>query len=170
LRSFVSYSFTTFVPVLYSREGASLVSVGWMVSLFSMGGAISGLFGGFLADRVGYKPVFCLSFALAVPALYLLLFVPDGVLVFAFLTGWFMMAPLPLFVVMAQELAPRGKSMAASLMQGLAYGIGGMMTPLTGKLADLYGIRSVLSVVALVPIVMMGLVYLLPGRDTKAKL
>jgi FSR family fosmidomycin resistance protein-like MFS transporter len=57
--------------------------------------------------------------------------------------------------------------MASSLMGGLAYGIGGMMTPLTGKLADLFGIQSVLSVVALIPILMMGLVHLLPGRKSR---
>jgi FSR family fosmidomycin resistance protein-like MFS transporter len=166
-RSFVYYSFVTFVPVLYSRGGASLVTIGWMVSLFSIGGAISGLLGGFLADRVGYKLVFHLSYALSVPALYLLLFVPKGALVFAFLTGSFTMATIPLFVVMAQDLAPRGKAMASSLMGGFAYGIGGMMTPLTGKLADLFGIQSVLSVVALIPILMMGLVHLLPGTKSR---
>jgi len=170
LRSFVNYSFATFVPVLYSREGYSLVSIGGMVSLFSVGGAFSGLLGGFLADRIGYKPVFYLSYSLSVPALYLWLFVPEGALLFAFLGGFFTMATLPLFVVMAQELAPRGKSMATSLMQGLAYGIGGMMTPLTGKLADLLTIRTVLSAVTLLPILMIGLVYLLPGRKSKPDL
>ncbi|MFB3885131.1 MAG: MFS transporter [Thermodesulfobacteriota bacterium] len=167
LRSFVYYSFVTFVPVLYSRAGASLVTVGLMVSLFSIGGAMSGLLGGFLADRVGYRPVFLLSYALSIPALYLLLFVPEGGLVFAFLTGSFTMATIPLFVVMAQVLAPRGKSMASSLMGGLAYGVGGMMTPFTGKLADLFGIQSVLSAVALIPILMMGLVFLLPEKKSK---
>ena len=76
------------------------------------------------------------------------------------------MATLPLFVAMAQELAPRGKSMASSLMIGLAYGTGGMMTPVTGRLADSFSIRPVLSVMALLPLVMMALVYFMPGRKS----
>ena len=170
LRTFIGQSFSTFFPVLYSREGYSLVSVGVMVSLFNVGGAVSGLLAGFLADRVGYRPVFCVAYALAAPSLYLLLFVPKGAFVFAFLGGFFVMATLPLFVALVQEIAPRGKSMASSLMLGLAYGTGGMMTALTGKLADLFTIRSVLGVLTLVLLVMAGLVPLLPGKKSKPDL
>ncbi len=84
LRTFVGQSFLTFVPVLFSREGYSLVSVGLMVSLYNVAGAISGLFAGFLADRIGYKPVFYLSFCLSAPTLYLLLVVPEGAFVLGF--------------------------------------------------------------------------------------
>ena len=170
LRAFVCQSFLTFVPVLYSREGYSLVSVGLMVSLFNVAGAVSGVAAGLMSDKIGYKPVFYLSFFLATPALYLILFVQKGVFACAFLGGFFILATLPLFLSMAMEIAPRGKSMASSLMLGLAYGTGGMMTPITGKLADLYSIRTVLEVIAALPIVMMGLVYLLPGKKSNSNL
>ena len=58
LRAFASQSFMTFIPVLYAKEGYSLVSIGGMVSLFTVGGAISGLIAGHLSDRIGYKPIF----------------------------------------------------------------------------------------------------------------
>ena len=166
LRTFVGQSFSTFIPVLFAKEGYSLTSIGLIVSLYNVGGAISGLLAGFLADRIGYKPVFYISYCLSAPALYLLLSVPEKTFVFAFLGGFFIMATLPLFVAMAQELAPRGKSMASSLMIGLAYGTGGMMTPVTGRLADSFSIRPVLSVMALLPLVMMALVYFMPGRKS----
>jgi FSR family fosmidomycin resistance protein-like MFS transporter len=169
LRTFVGQSFITFIPVLFSREGYSLVSVGLIVSLYNVAGAISGLFAGWLADRIGYKPVFYLSFCLSAPSLYLLLVVPEGAFVLAFLGGFFVMSTLPLFVVVVQEIAPRGRSMASGLMLGLSYGTGGMMTPITGKLADLYSIRSVLSVLPLLFLLMIPLVYLLPMPGKRLK-
>ena len=169
LRTFVGQSFLTFIPVLFSREGYSLVSVGLIVSLYNVAGAVSGLFAGWLADRIGYKPVFYLSFCLSAPALYLLLVVPEGAFVLAFLGGFFVMSTLPLFVVVVQEIAPRGRSMASGLMLGLSYGTGGMMTPITGKLADLYSIRSVLSVLPLLFLLMIPLVYLLPMPGKRLK-
>lgn len=167
-RTFVGQSFQTFIPVLFSREGHSLLSVGLIVSLFNVGGALGGLLAGILADRMGYKPVLYMAFGLSVPALYLLLFVPKGVYPFSFLSGCFIMSALPLFVAMAQEMAPRGKSMASSLMIGLAYGTGGMMTPITGRLADHFSIRPVLSVMAMLPLLMMALVYFMPaGKSSR---
>jgi FSR family fosmidomycin resistance protein-like MFS transporter len=64
-------------------------------------------------------------------------------------------------------LAPRGPSMVSSLMMGLAFGTGGMMTPITGMLADLFSIRTVLSVLAIVPCLTIGLIFLLPEKKLK---
>jgi FSR family fosmidomycin resistance protein-like MFS transporter len=165
LRSFVSQSFIVFIPVLYAREGYSLVSIGAMVSLFTVAGAISGLLGGHLSDKVGYKPIFYCAHGLTTPCLYLLLYVPGNWVYFSvFLAGFFGMATLPLGVAMAQELAPKGRSMVSSLMMGLAFGLGGMMTPLTGRLADIFSIRGVLGFLAILPFLTTGLISLLPEK------
>jgi len=165
LRALVGQSFMTFIPVLYAREGFSLVSIGGMVSLFTVAGAISGLIAGHLSDRIGYKPIFYLSHGLTTPCLYLLLLLHGKWIYFGvFLAGFFALATLPLGVAMAQELAPRGKSMVSSLMMGLAFGTGGMMTPLTGKLGDVFSIRPVLSVLAVIPLLTVGIIYFLPDR------
>jgi FSR family fosmidomycin resistance protein-like MFS transporter len=165
LRAFVGQSFMTFIPVLYDREGYSLVSIGTMISLFTVGGAISGLLAGHLSDRWGYKPIFFVSHGLATVSLFLLLVLPgDWVFLNAFVAGFMALATLPLGVAMGQELAPKGKSMVSSLMMGLAFGTGGLLTPLTGKLGDLYTIRPVLMVVAMLPLLTTALVGFLPGR------
>ena len=75
-----------------------------------------------------------------------------------------MFATLPLGLVMAQKLAPRGKSMVSSLMMGLAVGLGGMITPLVGSLADLFSIRMVLAGVALIPLLSIGFVVFFPEK------
>jgi len=64
---------------------------------------------------------------------------------------------------MAQELAPKGKSMVSSLMMGLALGTGGIMSPIVGKLADIYTVKEVLAWIPVVPLITMLLVVRLPN-------
>lgn len=168
LRTFVGQSFLTFIPVLCAQRGYPLVSIGAIISIFIVAGAISGLLAGLLADRIGYKPLFYASLLLTPPCLYLFLYLPGNwVYVGSFLSGFAIMATMPLGVAIAQELAPRGRSMASGLMMGLSFGIGGMMIPLTGRLADIYGIRTVLSCLALVPLLITCLVYFFPDKEEK---
>jgi FSR family fosmidomycin resistance protein-like MFS transporter len=163
LRSFVSQTFGTFLPVLCAKEGFPLFSIGAIVSFYSIAGAISGLISGHLSDRIGYKPIFYVSSLLGTVSLLLLLVLPGNwVLINAFLSGFFIMAVLPLTVTMGQELAPKGKSIVSSLMMGLAFGMGGMLTPLAGHFADLFSIRSTLAVIAFFPVLMVPLIYRLP--------
>ncbi|RPJ16179.1 MAG: MFS transporter [Desulfobacteraceae bacterium] len=163
LRAFVSQSFLTFFPVLYSREGHSLVSVGLLVAIFTVAGSISGLFAGHMADRMGFKPVFYITHFLTPPCMLLLLYLPGNwVYLGSMLAGFFVLATLPLGVTMAQKLAPGGKSMASSLMMGLAWGTGGVLTPVTGKLCDIFTIKPVLSFIAFIPFLTLLLIRLIP--------
>ncbi len=165
LRAYASQSFLTFMPVAYAAEGYSLMSIGSTVSLFTVAGAISGLAAGHLADRIGFKPVFLIAHLLTPPSMLLLVYA-RGYWAYpaAFSAGFFLLATLPLGVAMVQKLAPRGKSMASSLMTGLAYGIGGLLTPLTGLLADYFSIKQVLSMLAVIPLITIIFILLLP-RD-----
>jgi FSR family fosmidomycin resistance protein-like MFS transporter len=163
LRAVTGQSFMTFIPVHLADNGYSLVSIGFVTSLFILAGTASGLLAGYFSDRIGYKPIFYLTHALMTPALLLLLKSP-GIWVYpgAFAAGLFVMASLPVGVVMAQELAPRGRSMVASLMMGFAYGLGGIVSPLVGKLADLFSIETVLLHVAFIPLVTLVLIFFFP--------
>jgi FSR family fosmidomycin resistance protein-like MFS transporter len=164
LRAFVSQSFITFIPMLYAQAGYSLVDIGLVVSLFTLAGSASGLCAGHMADRIGYKPVFLACNLLAAPVLLLSVFLRGGwIYPSAFLAGFFSMATLPLGVAMAQELAPRGRSMVSSLMMGLALGTGGILSPVVGALADLYGITAVLGWLPAIPLISMLLVVRLPN-------
>jgi len=163
LRAVAGQSFLTFMPVHLARKGYSLVSIGAVMALFVVAGTISGLLAGYLSDKIGHKPIFFVAHALMVPALLLFLHLPgDWVFVGAFTAGFFVMATLPMGVVMAQELAPRGRSMVASLMMGFAYGLGGLVSPLTGSLADAYSIETVLLYASFIPLATLVLIYFFP--------
>ncbi|MDP6180165.1 MAG: hypothetical protein QGG48_09765, partial [Desulfatiglandales bacterium] len=60
-------------------------------------------------------------------------------------------------------------SMVSSLMMGLALGTGGMMSPLAGKLADIFSIKEVLIFMTLIPLLTMPLIFMLPERKRKKR-
>jgi FSR family fosmidomycin resistance protein-like MFS transporter len=139
------------------------ISIGTMISFFVVAGTTSGLMAGFLSDRIGFKPLFHFAHALMTPSLLLFIFLPGSWAYFgAFIAGFFVLASLPLGVVMAQELAPKGRSMVASLMMGFAYGLGGVVSPLTGKLADIFSIHEVLYYTAFIPLLTVVLIFFFP--------
>ncbi|MFH0729408.1 MAG: MFS transporter [Pseudomonadota bacterium] len=167
LRAIVGQSFLTFMPVLYVQKGYSVMFAGVIFSLFTVAGTLSGLLSGHLSDRIGFKPIFIISHLLMAPALLLLLYL-QGTWVYlgAIISGAVVLASLPLGVTMAQALAPKGRSMVASLMMGFAFGFGGAISPLVGKMADVYSIHKVLTVIALVPLLSLPIIFYFPKTRT----
>lgn len=163
LRSIVGQSFLTFVPVLFVEKGFSVLSAGGLFSLFTVAGTISGLIAGHVSDRIGFKPVFIFTHTLMAPVLLVFLRLPGNwAYTGSAIAGGIVLATMPLGVAMAQTLAPKGRSMVASLMMGFAFGLGGTLAPVVGKLADLYSIHSVLTGVSLLPLLTLPLIFCFP--------
>ena len=168
LRAVVGQSFMTFMPVLLAQKGYHLVAVGVVTSLFVVAGSLSGLTAGYLADKTGFKPIFYWTHGLMTPALLLFLNLSGSwIYLGAFTAGLFVLATLPIGVVMAQELAPRGRSMVASLMMGFAYGLGGVISPVIGKLSDMFSIQTVLMYVAFIPLLTLVIIFFFPDVGRK---
>jgi len=162
-RAFVEQTLLTFMPVLTSSEGHSLVSVGSILSLFTVGGSISAIVSGHLVDRIGYKPVYLFSFALSSPCM--LLFVHGSgwkMYPMAFLCGFLLLATLFPALALAQKIAPKGRSLVSSIVMGLALGTAGILMPFAGMMADTFGIRTVLSYLAFIPLAALFLIRYLP--------
>lgn len=164
LRSLVGQSFLTFMPVHYVEKGFSVVSAGVIFSIFTVAGTFSGLTAGLVADRIGFKPVFLVTHTLMTPVLLLFLWL-DGVWVYpgAVFAGGMVLASLPLGVAMAQKIAPRGRSMVASLMMGFAFGLGGAVSPVVGKLADVYSVAAVLKGVSFISLLTLPIIWRFPN-------
>jgi FSR family fosmidomycin resistance protein-like MFS transporter len=128
-----------------------------------MAGTVGGLIAGHVSDRIGFKPVFIFTHVLMAPVLIMFLNLPGyWAHVGALIAGAMVLATMPLGVVMAQTLAPKSRSMVASLMMGFAFGLGGTMSPIVGKLADLYTIETVLMGISLIPLLTLPLVFSFP--------
>jgi len=163
LRALVGQSLMTFMPVLWVQKGHTIVSAGVLFSIFTISGTVAGILCGHLSDRMGYKRLLWITHGLMTPFLLLFLSVPGRWIYPAtILAGGFNMASLPLGVVMAQKIAPRGRSMVASLMMGLAFGTGGILAPIVGKLGDIFTIQSVLMILVCIPVLSLIPIYFIP--------
>ena len=163
LRALVGQSLMTFMPVLWVQKGHTIVSAGVLFSIYTMSGTLAGILCGYLSDRMGYKRLFWIIYVMMTPILLGFLSASGPWMYPAtMLAGGLNMASLPLGVVMAQKIAPRGRSMVASLMMGLAHGTGGIFAPVVGKLGDIFTIQSVLMVLVCIPLLALIPIYFIP--------
>lgn len=145
LRSWVFLAVLQFVPIWYDDLGYDRAFYAPLVTTIILAGAAGTLAGGALADRVGQRLVVVVSIVLAIPAL----------LMFAAFPGWFAFvagalfgalndASLSVTLVVAQKLVPGRVGMASGVILGLGFIAGGVGVPITGALADAFGIKTAL--------------------------
>jgi FSR family fosmidomycin resistance protein-like MFS transporter len=140
LRSLTYFSLFSFLPIIFTHHGLSTLQTGMMTSFFLLGGAVGGLVGGWLADRVRERVVIAGSLVIAFPMLQLSLML-TGVwgTVFLILGGFCLLSSAPVTIGLAQRYAPGSAATASSLMLGLGWGTGGILVTLVGILADHVG-------------------------------
>lgn len=161
LRTIIISSYITFLPLLLRERGGSLVAGGAAVFLFGGAGAIGGLFGGTLSDRLGRRAVLAASFLLGAPML--LVFIRShGAWAYVALAlgGISIYLSAATTIVMAQEVLPHRASVASSIVMGLAWGTAGVSLTGVGALADAIGLPWALAAVlglAAIALVFVGL-------------
>ncbi|HEX2326598.1 MAG TPA: MFS transporter, partial [Chloroflexota bacterium] len=60
-------------------------------------------------------------------------------------------------VVLAQELWFERRALASGVIVGFAFGLGGLLVPLFGAVADRQGLTAAFQLVAIVPLLALGL-------------
>jgi FSR family fosmidomycin resistance protein-like MFS transporter len=177
----------TFLPKLFLELGQSEAAIGVPNLVLLGAGGLAAIIGGSLSDRLGRRPVTAATLLLTAPALWMFFEARSGVgvlappavsgwlsghmpaLPFLALAGALLNTALPVNIVQMQELMPAGRSLAASLSMGLAWGMGALANLAVGKIADApdMGLAKALALVAVLPL-LAGLVALLP-LDGKRK-
>ncbi len=158
LRAMLDTSLKSFYPILYVERGNSLLSMGLVLTLYMLGGSVSALVSGQLVDTRGYRGLFFWSFALTTPCLLLFLGAAGWWLYpAAFLAGFVLLATMFPAVALAARIAPGNTALATSLTLGFSTGVGGLMAPLVGGLAEAFGVQPVLTVLAFAPLLGLGL-------------
>jgi FSR family fosmidomycin resistance protein-like MFS transporter len=146
LRSCVFLSVLQLSPIWYSELGFSQAFYGSLAAVIILAGAVGTLCGGAFADRIGQRRVIVATLLLTIPAL--LLYVafpgPHGLLLAA-LFGFFCDASLSITLVMAQRLVPGRVGVASGVILGLGFVTGGVGVPITGRIADLFGMQVALA-------------------------
>ena len=167
LRTLTAISFSTFLPVMLTRRGMTIAEAGTAASVYLVAIGAGGFFGGPVADRFGARKVIILSLVSAVP---FMAFAPllEGWHVVAVLAvgGFLLQSTLPVNVTFAQMIAPISAATVSSLMMGFAWGMGGLIVPFVGMLADRIGIERTLVTMSVIPLVAAALALPLPSAQT----
>jgi len=158
MRAVSATAFASFLAVLVTQRGGSPWAGGISISAFLLAGAAGSFLAGNLSDRWGRKTVILGSMALATPLYVLFLHGPTAILLPVItVAGLFDLSATPVGVVAAQECIPGRTGLVSGLVMGLAWGVGGLALTPIGWLADQYGIITVMSFVAMLPLIGAGL-------------
>ena len=168
-RSGIDKGLTTYIPLYYagyignSHQYASYLLAGYLLS-----GVPGTYIGGVLGDKIGRKTIIIGSMVLTFPLLSLLKYT-TGFWTFPLVIaiGLVYIASFSSTMVLAQEMMPGHEGLGASLTLGFSTGLGGIVVTLLGYVADHFGISSVFTTIAIMPLAALGIALFLPGKMFK---
>lgn len=168
LRSAVYVGIMAFIPIFFIRVVGTSVAVGNIgLTLYLAFGAAGAIAGGNLADRFGRKIVMVVS--VAGTAALLIAFaatthtVGAGYLAMA-LAGFVLVASNPALIVVGQEYLPNHMGTASGVTLGIAVSVGGMMSPVLGRIGDVAGVSASFYAAALLALAAAALALFLPAE------
>jgi MFS transporter, FSR family, fosmidomycin resistance protein len=169
LRSLAFTGMLTLLPLYYKEQNLSNIVASQLMTIMLFSGAVGGVLGGFISDIYGRKRLIVGSLMLATP-LFLAYFSTQGTLslIFLALAGAALQSSFSVTVIAAQEIIPNNKALAAGITMGFAGGIGSLVAILMGRVGDIWGLHTAVTVVFLFPI-LAGLVALLMNSRPSAR-
>ena len=169
VRDSTSQGIRVFIPLLITSSGGSIAAGGGTLFAFTIAGTLANLVGGRLADRFGKMHLILTLLAIAPLVLFPAIHTSGTLSILLFIAGGALLAASnPVTVAMAQELAPESRSVASSLVMGVAWGVANLVALPIGRLADRTNLTLSLSVVSFLPwiIILYFLVQKLFKRKT----
>jgi FSR family fosmidomycin resistance protein-like MFS transporter len=164
-RVMAALSLTTFLPMIQRLRGFSLFAAASSFTVFMVCGALGGVTGGVLADRVGRRKLVISSFVIIIPVFlaFLAWKGPASFLILSLL-GFLFFLSEPACIVLAQEMAPGRARTVSGIIMGMAWGLAGFGVLATGALADAFGLEWALRFLLLLPVGSFILSLFLPER------
>lgn len=160
---------TFLVLYLISEFGLAKTTGSACLSVYFAVCAASSLLGGKLADLYGSQRIIRLAFGLYMPAIALFSLTHNLLCLLALLLlmGFGVGLGYSPMVLIGQKYLPRHIGFASGITLGLSVSIGGIMSPLLGKLGDHFGLNSVFLVLTAVAAIPFIVSLLLPKIDPK---
>ena len=163
LRSWVQTSISTYIPQIYKAQGASNQEAGNILFSILLPLAIGGLIGGTLSDKIGRRRVLIASTVLIGPALWGMLHITGpAAYLLGPLLGVAIGASVPVTLVMAQNLVPRGLGLMSGVVLGFTFIAGAIGVGINGVLADQIGLVPTMTINAALPVAAALLAFFLP--------
>lgn len=152
LRSTAYVALLALLPLFFHEKGISNISISRLLTLMLATGALGGIAGGFISDRVGHKPLIIWSLILATPFFWGFLGTQGltSVILLA-AAGACLLASFSVTTVAMQDIIPEHKALAAGLSLGFANGIAAFAAIGLGKLADIWGLPFAIAILSALP-------------------
>jgi MFS transporter, FSR family, fosmidomycin resistance protein len=164
-RTWTVISLEAFVPAWYKSLGYGPAFYGPLATTIVLASAVGNVGAGSLADRYGRQAVIIGTLVLSIPVLLLFAQFPGpSAFVTGALVGLLAASTGPLMLVMAQELMAGRAGMASGLVLGLGFVTGAIGVPVTGAVADAFGMQVAMRLQVILVIATIGLALLLPSE------
>lgn len=152
-RSIVFIGLSTFVSFhVKERMGGSTAAGTAALFVLYLGGAVGTVVGGRLAERWNRVTVVRWSYLCTVGAVAGVVFVPGpAVYLFVALASAGLYVPFSLQVTLAQDYLPTRVGTASGITLGLTVSIGGLASPVIGRLADVTSLQTALTPLIVLP-------------------
>ncbi|EQB21997.1 hypothetical protein UNSWDHB_658 [Dehalobacter sp. UNSWDHB] len=153
LRSLAYFGLMSFLPLYLQKTNVSLLTGSHLLFVMLFCGAIGGVVGGYLSDRIGRKAVIVGSLVLSSPLFFFFLNT-NGFYAYVLLAlaGAALLASFSVTVVVAQNIISKNAAMASGLMLGFGIGIGGLGVGLVGILVEYSSITFAINLLIWLPL------------------
>ena len=168
LRTLATLGFLNFLSIHLDAIGQSPVERSLTLSGYLLCGSVGMLLGGYAADRFSRLGALLASLILPVP-LFIAALSFDGLLFMAalFAGNFLLQLTTPVYIVIGQETTEQPTNIATSMVMGGAWGTAGALNLPAGAVANQIGIVPMLTGLAFLPLLCLGLLALLPKRLTR---
>jgi FSR family fosmidomycin resistance protein-like MFS transporter len=168
LRSWTISGMQAYIPTWYEELGYSSFLYSALVTVLLISTALGTVGSGTLADKRGRRFPLIASSIISVPSILLFAQFPGRAgFATAALIGFLAASTLPLLLVIAQELMAGRAGLASGLIMGLSFTMSAIGVPVTGAVADQWGIQNAMRGQALIGVSTIIFALMLP---TEAKI
>ncbi len=153
LRSAAGQSFVVLLPKYFDDLGYTPAVYGFILTVFTLGGALGTLSGGYLGDIYNRRIVIFVATLACAPFLVGVLNSAGVLLMLTAVTAGFLLnIPFSILLVMSQQLLPAHRGMMGGAVLGFMFASGAVSAWLASLIADVVGLQPVLMVLAILPV------------------
>ena len=157
IKTLVSTSCSIFLPFLWKDMGYSKFYIGCALFVFTFVGGIASVLSPIIEKKFGTKKVLYFSIIATCPLLLCFALTCETRPWIAFsafvLTGTVTMMASPVIMVLAQNLAPKYKSIISGFVNGFAWGVIAILMSGLGLIAQNIGITNLLIYISIIPVI-----------------
>jgi Sugar phosphate permease len=164
-RSILFFGLNTFLPLYFINVFNKTEAFGSAaLTVLLLVGAVGSLIAGRMADKYGYRNIIRTGFAVLIPSMVMFILFRNVQMAMLMLipVGFTLFAPFSPIVVLGQKYLPKHMGLASGVTLGLAVSIGGVFAPLLGVIADNHGIKTVLEILSVMPVLATLISFTLP--------